>query len=187
MPHYLDIAQIGRAPALGAGCRRFDAYYRDQTWRYILISDEMLAEAVKINTSMMGVLRYLGCKLQGGTHVHYTKRARSMNLDMTHFTGKAWNKGIIGATVKRTTESILVLRDSGRRQKSHLLVRAMLDSNVKHECSRCGQKPEWNGNPMTLDVDHINENWLDDRVSNLQFLCPNCHSQYSRNLIERCV
>ena len=151
----------------------------------VLITDEMLTEAVRVNTSMMGVLRYLGCKIQGGTHVHYTKRAKNLNLDMSHFKGKCWNKGLVGATVKRTNESILILRDNGRRQKTHLLVRAMIQSGVKHECFKCGQPPEWNGNPLTLDVDHINENWLDDRVSNLQFLCPNCHSQFSRNLIKR--
>jgi len=59
----------------------------------------------------------------------------------------------------------------------------MLESNVKHECSKCGQKPEWLGSPLTLDVDHVNKNWLDDRLENLRFLCPNCHSQFSRNLL----
>ena len=38
-------------------------------------------------------------------------------------------------------------------------------------------------NTLTLDVDHINENWLDDRLENLRFLCPNCHSQFSRKLL----
>lgn len=37
------------------------------------------------------------------------------------------------------------------------------------------------GRSLTLDVDHKNNNWLDDRLENLQFLCPNCHSQKSRN------
>ena len=56
---------------------------------------------------------------------------------------------------------------------------------MNYECNRCGQGPEWLGNAITLDVDHINENWMDDRLENLQFLCPNCHSQYSRNIIGR--
>ena len=28
-----DIAQLGRAPALGAGCRRFKSYYPDILWK----------------------------------------------------------------------------------------------------------------------------------------------------------
>ena len=33
------------------------------------------------------------------------------------------------------------------------------------------------GRSLTLDVDHKNDDWLDDRLENLQFLCPNCYSQ----------
>ena len=37
------------------------------------------------------------------------------------------------------------------------------------------------GRSLTLDVDHKNDDWLDDRLENLQFLCPNCRSQKTRN------
>ena len=35
----------------------------------------------------------------------------------------------------------------------------------------------WNGKPLTLQLHHINGNNRDNRLENLTFLCPNCHSQ----------
>lgn len=36
---------------------------------------------------------------------------------------------------------------------------------------------DWNGLPLRIELHHINGNACDNRLENLQFLCPNCHSQ----------
>jgi 5-methylcytosine-specific restriction endonuclease McrA len=42
-------------------------------------------------------------------------------------------------------------------------------------CSKCGIK-EWMGEPICLEIDHINGNNQDNSRDNLEALCPNCHS-----------
>lgn len=43
-------------------------------------------------------------------------------------------------------------------------------------CSVCGLK-DWNGQPITLELDHISGDRTDESRNNLRLICPNCHSQ----------
>ena len=53
----------------------------------------------------------------------------------------------------------------------------LLEFGLKeNKCEICGIS-EWNGNPLTCQLHHINGNRTDNRLENLQMLCPNCHSQ----------
>lgn len=149
----------------------------------VKITDEMLFDAVNNSESYAGVLRLLGIRQAGGSQSYFKTRIIRAGIDTSHFTGQGHNKGK-KACNRKSSNKILMLRSEGYRGKSHELVRAMLEVGVEHKCSKCGQLPEWFENKLTLDIDHINENWLDDRIENLRFLCPNCHSQYSRNLIK---
>lgn len=60
-----------------------------------------------------------------------------------------------------------------KRFKYHLY-----ENNLKEEkCEKCGKPPEWFGEPLVLQLDHINGICTDNRLENLRILCPDCHSQ----------
>jgi Zn finger protein HypA/HybF involved in hydrogenase expression len=55
--------------------------------------------------------------------------------------------------------------------------RVILKENlIEYKCSECNVKT-WNGKILSLHLDHINGINSDNRLENLRFLCPNCHSQ----------
>lgn len=84
----------------------------------------------------------------------------------------------MASKLKRTIplEEILVENSkfSNRGQIKRKLFEAGMMENV---CSSCGLGPEWNGKPITLQLDHINGVGDDHRIENLRILCPNCHTQ----------
>ncbi len=58
--------------------------------------------------------------------------------------------------------------------------------NLKARIVRSGLKPKlcevcgiasWNGRSITLALHHVNGDRYDNRIQNLQLLCPSCHSQ----------
>ncbi len=51
------------------------------------------------------------------------------------------------------------------------------DKLIPYKCCICSLSGIWQGKPITLQLDHINGINNDNRLTNLRFLCPNCHSQ----------
>src|SRR4051812_5415093 len=57
--------------------------------------------------------------------------------------------------------------------KARLLNKKLLT----YACKLCGNHGRWRGVKLVLQLDHKNGNNRDNKLSNLRFLCPNCHSQ----------
>lgn len=138
---------------------------------------ELMEDAVANSTSVAGVLRYLGLRQAGGTQAHLANVIRKYGIDTSHFLGSGHNKGKAAKNRKTAEEILVVLPEGSLRPKRLRLKRAMIESGVEYRCRRCGLGPEWNGRPLTLDINHIDGNWLNNLLANLEFVCPNCHRQ----------
>ena len=61
--------------------------------------------------------------------------------------------------------------------RSNVRRRLIVDKLIEYWCAECDNKGTHNGKILSLQLDHVNGINNDDRLSNLRFLCPNCHSQ----------
>ncbi|MER7954496.1 HNH endonuclease signature motif containing protein [Streptomyces sp. NPDC096030] len=135
-----------------------------------------LAEAVACSISLAGVLRLLGRPDNGRRRSLLKVWITEDGLSTDHFLGQGHQRGKPGTIPQRQALDVLVKHDGVRRTRTGLLRRALREVGVPEECTKCGAGPEWLGKPMTLEIDHINGDWSDDRRANLRLLCPNCHA-----------
>jgi DNA-binding CsgD family transcriptional regulator len=62
------------------------------------------------------------------------------------------------------------------RARHHLKRRLIAAGALEDRCAGCDIR-EWRGSPLSLALHHVNGDGRDNRLENLQLLCPNCHSQ----------
>lgn len=143
-------------------------------------SKELLEQIAIDSVSIADVIRKLGLKHAGGNYSHIKSRIVKYGIDTSHFLGIRTNSGKFhkGGPDKLNCDSILIYnRLNGRKESTKRLRRALIEAGSPEQCGVCSLKPEWNGKKLTLQIDHIDGDFLNNCKENLRFICPNCHSQ----------
>ena len=147
-------------------------------WQRRKYSREEFTKAWLSSSSIAQVARKLGCNATGGGYITLKMAASELGLDTSHMTGQGWN---IGWPTNPSKERVTALSDILVKNSTYTTIwrlkrRLLQEGILEYKCYLCGLT-EWNGKPITLQLDHINGMHLDHRIQNLRLLCPNCHSQ----------
>lgn len=174
----LSIAEISKTLSLAPTTIRYwlakfglktQGYVRTYNW-----DESKLREAIVTSGCKSDILRNLGISTKSGNFQTLEKYLKKYKIDTSHIVydnkrGNKWNR-------QYTNEEIFI-KDSSYGNGSSLKARIIKDELLDYRCDKCGNTGVWNDQKLVLHLDHMNGDHYDNRLQNLRFLCPNCHSQ----------
>lgn len=143
-------------------------------------SKEWLQDLCSNSYSYAEVLTKAGRQACGGNYETLKKNIKKYNIDVSHFTGKQWRKSPNQENhnsqkhLKYTFEDVF--------QKNSCLTQKVLRTYVQrfnaipYKCTVCGCDGHWQNGIICLELDHIDGDNTNNEISNLRYLCPNCHA-----------
>ena len=141
------------------------------------LSDEQFVELLKKSSTISEVLFKLGYTVKGNSwgYSQVKRRMDDLNLDYSIFKGKS---AVIKTGSLNNVRKEDILKENCKHQRTVLRRYVIKNNLIPYKCAICGCT-EWQGKTLSLELDHINGINNDNRLENLRFLCPNCHSQTS--------
>lgn len=140
---------------------------------------EWLSELCAESYSYSEVLRKAGRKPGGGSNETLKKKILEYGIDTSHFTGQGWRAAPSyvpqpGSKEKYKLEEVFT-KNSTISQKT---LRGYVERHniIPYKCVNCGCDGNWQGGQIALDLDHIDGDNTNNLISNLRYLCPNCHA-----------
>ena len=133
--------------------------------------EKIICQLIKENTNLNQVLVLLNKRNTNTNYDFLKKIIDKYNIDTSHFT----NDLTFVQRNKLSFEEIFC-QESKMKTTSNVKAKLMELGLKEWVCEQC-KRNEWNGQPIPLELHHINGDRRDNRLENLQLLCCNCHAQ----------
>ena len=118
---------------------------------------------------------HFGLENKGNNFKTCKDRIRYLKLDISHYLNKWQSSSSTNTISYEDGLSRLIEKSPWKRQAiKQFLIKHKLK---EYKCQKCQNIGIWEGNKLSLQLEHINGISNDNRLDNLTFLCPNCHSQ----------
>ena len=133
-------------------------------WRQL--SEEEFAQLVKESRSFQDLAQRIGYKKEGGgTQTALKEAVKERGLDTSHFLGQGW---------KKDNHDYFTFTKNSVKKNGRTTLKAIINLRGR-KCECCGFT-EWLGEPINLEIHHIDGDHNNNELENIQLLCPNCHS-----------
>ena len=133
-----------------------------------------LQDILDQSKTLADVILKIGLSLHGNNYVQLNKTVKNKNLSLEQL-NKNRKQSSFGGVKEIPIEDVLI-KDSSYNRGS-LKLRLVKEGLLDYKCSVCENTGMWNNQKLTLQLDHMNGINTDNRLENLRFICPNCHSQ----------
>lgn len=139
---------------------------------------EELQKLLDESNSYSDLFRKINMSEHGGNRTTLRKIINEYDLDLTKIdeNRRLENLKTLNNTKNKQKPLSEILVKDSEYKSSSLLKRLFKEGYKEKKCERCGIT-EWMGEDITFQLHHKDGDHHNNELSNLESLCPNCHSQ----------